>query len=264
LARGWQWVRRAGAAALIAVGLTSGAVAQQDGLTVLAASSLTDLLTAHAEQFTADTGVGVRLSFAASSRLARQIEQGAPADVYVSADQAWMDHLIATGHVDAVRVHPIAANRLVVVTRTDSDIAPFDIGRTSLVDILPPGARLAVGDPAHVPVGRYAAAALRHLGQWSEMEPRLAPADNTRAALALVARGAAPLGIVYASDVVIDPTVRVVSTFPDDSHPPIRYPAAALGDPPREAATLYVRSLTSEDVHPLLDTYGLMPPDCPC
>jgi molybdate transport system substrate-binding protein len=213
--------------------------AQSSPLTVFAAASLQDALRAlePAWREAAKGNPPLRFSFAASSALARQIAQGAPADLFASADEPWMDWLAERGLIEpASRVSPIG-NALVLIGPTDR--APpseptLARGGTDLRRLLGEGGRMAVGDPAHVPAGRYARAALEWLGQWEALAPRLARADNVRAALLLVERGEAPLGIVYATDAAASRTVRVLGTFPPASHPPIAYPfaltKAAAGD----------------------------------
>lgn len=214
------------AAALLA---PAAARAQDDTpLTIFAAASLQDALRVlePAWRAAAPGNPPLRLSFAASSALARQIEQGAPADLFLSADEPWMDYLAARSLiVPATRISPLG-NALVLVAPADSPLRELALGRgTDLAALLGPG-RLATGDPAHVPVGRYAQAALEWLGQWPAINPRLARADNVRAALLLVERGEAPLGIVYATDARASPGVKVIGTFPAESHPPVRYPFA--------------------------------------
>lgn len=195
---------------------------------VFAAASLQDGLRALGREWGARGHAPPRFSFAASSALARQIEQGAPADLFLSADEAWMDylqarHLIAEG----TRVSPLA-NALVLIA-PKAMAQPVTLSRgVDLAALLGPNGRIATADPAHVPAGRYARAALESLGQWSTLGPRLARADNVRAALLLVERGEAPLGIVYATDARAAPGVRVVATFPAESHPPITYPMALM------------------------------------
>ncbi len=195
-------------------------------LTVFAAASLTDVFKSLGEQWQQRTGQKVVYSFAASSTLARQIEQGAPADLFASADEMWMEylqqrHLI----VDATRSSPIG-NTLVLVAPANA-AKPVDITKdTDLGKLLGADGRLATGDPAHVPVGIYAQQALTWMGQWDTIAPRLARADSVRSALLLVERGEAPYGIVYGTDAAVAPNVRVVGTFPDASHPPVTYPFA--------------------------------------
>ena len=212
---------------LAAAALALPGVAQaQAPLTVFAAASLQDALRDLGKQWESRGNPAPRFSFAASSALARQIEQGAPADLFLSADEAWMDYLQNRNLVvNATRVSPIG-NALVLVAPKDS-AASVTLGHgADLAALLGPNGRIATGDPAHVPVGRYAQAALEWLGQWQALAPRLARADNARAALLLVERGEAPLGIVYATDAAISPGVRAVATFPAESHPPITYPVA--------------------------------------
>ncbi|WP_419899003.1 molybdate ABC transporter substrate-binding protein [Roseomonas sp. USHLN139] len=198
-----------------------------EGPTVFAAASLTDALRALAEQWRAQGHPAPRLSFAASSALARQIEQGAPADLFASADEPWMDYVQQRGLiVEASRSSPLA-NALVLIAPADRPVPAITLDRTTdLAAVLGANGRLATGDPAHVPVGRYAEAALTWMGQWPALAPRLARADNVRAALLLVERGEAPLGIVYATDAAASRGVRVVASFPAGSHPPVTYPFA--------------------------------------
>ena len=198
-------------------------------LTVFAAASLQDALRAVEPAWRAASpgNPPLRFSFAASSALARQIEQGAPADLFASADEPWMDYLQGRNLIaPETRVSPLA-NALVLVAPADSAARPLALDRgTDLSALLGPNGRLATGDPAHVPVGRYAQAALEWMGQWRALSPRLARADNVRSALLLVERGEAPLGIVYATDARASPGVRVLGTFPAESHPPVTYPFA--------------------------------------
>lgn len=198
----------------------------QPELTVFAAASLTDVLTEIGAAFEAKRGVHVRFSFAASPALARQIESGAAADVFVSADLEWMDYLVQRSLIDPATRRNVANNRLVLIAPQDSGIELKIAPGFALLQALGDG-RLATGDPASVPVGRYARAALTSLGVWQQVESRLVPAENVRAALALVSRGEVPLGIVYRTDALIDAKVKVIDVFPEDTHPPIVYPAAA-------------------------------------
>jgi molybdate transport system substrate-binding protein len=193
-------------------------------VTVFAASSLTDGLKEIAALYEARTGVKVTLSFGASSTIARQIDQGAGADVFVSADEDWMDFLQKQGRIVEATRHDLLGNRLVLIAPHGAApiaVAPhFDLWGALK------GGRLAVGDPASVPAGKYARAALTSLGVWDSVSPRLAQAENVRVALQYVARGEAPLGIVYATDAKSENAVSVVGVFPAASHPPIVYPAA--------------------------------------
>lgn len=194
-------------------------------VTVFAAASLTDALEQLGDDFTRSTGVRVRFSFAASSVLARQIEAGAGADVFFSADQAWMDYLQQRGRINAATRRDLLGNRLVLIAPADSTLQLKIAPGFALLTALG-GRRLATGDPDSVPVGRYARSALTSLGVWQDVEDRLVRAEDVRHALMFVARGEVPLGIVYASDARADQDVRVIDVFPADSHLPITYPVA--------------------------------------
>jgi molybdate transport system substrate-binding protein len=220
--------RRRLVASLAAPILVAAATARaQDRLTIFAAASLTDAMRALSQQWQAAGHPAPRLSFAATSALARQIEQGAPADLFLSADEPWMDYLQQRNLIaNATRISPLA-NALVLVVPADAPRRDIALAQGSdLAALLGAHGRLAVGDPAHVPAGRYARAALEWMGQWGALERRLARADNVRAALLLVERGEAPFGIVYATDAAASRGVRVAATFPAGSHPPVSYPFA--------------------------------------
>ena len=220
-------MRRRLVLALPATLLAARPARSQEAVTVFAAASLTDAMRALGKAWRAAGHPPPRFSFAASSALARQIEQGAPADLFASADEPWMDYLQARNLIlEATRVSPLA-NALVLVAPADRAAGRVALERgTDLAALLGPRGRLATGDPSNVPVGRYAQAALTWMGAWRAVEPRLARADNARSALLLVERGEAPLGIVYATDAVASVGVRVVGTFPPESHPPVTYPFA--------------------------------------
>ncbi len=229
----------------------------QEPLTIFAAASLTDALRDLAQQWQARGNPAPRLSFAASSALARQIEQGAPADLFMSADEPWMDYLQARNLiVDATRLSPLG-NALVLVGPAASTARATLARGTDLAASLGPRDRIATGDPAHVPAGRYAQAALAWLGQWEAIAPRLARADNVRAALLLVERGEAPFGIVYETDARASPGVRIVATFPAESHPPITYPFAITrrGDG-KAAARAFLGFVTSAEAAATWQRFG--------
>lgn len=192
---------------------------------VFDAASLTDVVNDLGAAFTAKTGVPVKSSPAASSALAKQIEAGAAADVFFSADLEWMDYLEQRKLVRPASRHSVVLNRLVLIAPADSKVAVKIGPGFDLVHALGDG-KLATGDPDSVPVGKYAHVALEKLGVWDRVSGRIVRAENVRAALAFVARGEAPLGIVYRTDALAEKRVRIVDEFPEDSHPPIIYPVA--------------------------------------
>jgi len=197
-------------------------------LTVLAAASLTDALRDVSAAWAAKGHPPLRLSFGASSTLARQIEQGAPATLFASADERWMDYLDQRGLLAPGTRRDLLSNTLVLIVPA-SKARRVTIGpELDIKALLGPDGRLAVGDPSHVPVGLYAKQALERLGLWAAVQPRLAPAADVRGALLLVERGEAPAGIVYATDAAISKGVTVAGTFPPGSHDPITYPFALL------------------------------------
>lgn len=198
-------------------------------VTVFAAASLTDSLTAVADAYKSRTGITVRLSFGASSTLARQIDQGAQADIFFSADTTWMDYLQKNGRIAESSRKDFLGNRLVLIAATDAPPNPKIAPGFDLAGALGAG-RLALADPASVPAGKYARETLTALGVWDSVASRIAPAENVRVALEYVARGNAPYGIVYATDAKVTPGVRVAGTFPESSHTPIVYPVALTKD----------------------------------
>ncbi len=222
-------------AAVLGVGVAAVACREPSGagaspgdvreVVVFAAASLQSALDALAEPARQTTGITMRVSYAASSALARQIENRAPADLFLSADLEWMDYLDARGLIRSGTRVTLLGNRLVLIAPRDRPIALTIAPGFPIARALGDG-RLALADPAVVPAGRYARAALTSLGVWESVAGQLAPAGHVRAALRLVALGEAPLGIVYQSDAVAEPAVRVVGTFPDHAHPLIVDPAA--------------------------------------
>jgi molybdate transport system substrate-binding protein len=205
------------------------------------------------------TGVKLKPSYAATSLLAKQIDEGAPADIFVAADEQWMDYLAERKRIAPATRVDVVGNRLVLIAPKDHVPALKIAPGFALADALGAGGRLAVADPVNVPAGRYGKAALVALGVWDRVAPRLAPADNVRAALAFVARGEAPLGIVYASDVVAEPGVRVVDTFPAHTHPPIRYPAALTVRASKDAAAV-LAIIASADARIVFVKHGFLAP----
>jgi molybdate transport system substrate-binding protein len=231
------------AAMLLSTLAVTGQAAERT-LTVFGAASLTDVLEEVGKAFTAQTQKPVRFSFAASSALARQIESGAPADVFMSADQEWMDYLAARGLLRPDTRRDIVANTLVLVAPAASNVQLKIAPGFALAAALGERGRLATADPGSVPAGRYARAALTRLDVWRSIESRIIPAENVRTALNFVARGEAPLGIVYTTDARAESRVRIVDAFPASAHEPITYPAAATVSavPEAEAFLAFLRS----------------------
>ena len=233
-----------------------GIAPAQEPVTVFAAASLKNALTNAAKPFTAMTGIQVRISLAASSALARQIEQGAPADIFASADLDWMDYLVRHKLVRAETRVNLLGNNLVVVAPKPSRLTELMLDATSLKNALGSDGRLATAEVSSVPVGKYAKAALEKLGLWSDVSPRLAMTENVRAALVLVAREEAPLGIVYATDAKAEPRVKVVAVFPADSHPPIIYPFALTAQTKNEGAMKFLDYLRGPAARSFFEAEG--------
>ncbi|KEO56407.1 molybdate ABC transporter substrate-binding protein [Thioclava pacifica] len=226
-----------------ALTLTSLALPARAGeVTIFAAASMKTALDQIAQDWQQATGNTAHISFAGSGALARQIAAGAPADLFISANSEWMDAVAETGRI--AEREDLLANHLVLIAH-DPEAKPVEIGPGLDLKGLLGGGKLAMALVNAVPAGQYGKAALEHYGLWAGIEPEVAQGDNVRATLAMVALGAAPYGITYASDAVAEPRVHVVAQFPDDSHPPIRYPAARLSDS-AEARSFYAALSTPE------------------
>ncbi|MEJ7933141.1 molybdate ABC transporter substrate-binding protein [Sphingobium sp. AN558] len=229
------------------------------GPLILSAISLQDVMNKAADNWAAQGHARPILSFAGSPALARQIRAGAPADLFVSADEQWMDDIERGGLVRAGTRADLAANRLVLIAPVGH--APrLRMGRGIAIARALGRSRLAMADPDSVPAGRYGKAALASLGVWHSVANKVARVDNVRAALALVERGEAALGIVYATDARASRLVSVVGTFPPASHPPIRYPLARLKSSRNADAEGFRRFLLSRQTRPLLARYGFIAP----
>jgi len=252
------WIKGlAGAAALAILGGAAGA--QTADVTVFAAASLKNALDAIAADYRRDNGKRVAISYAASSALARQIEQGAPADLFISADLDWMDHLERRKLIQPETRRPLLGNRLAVVAPADA-ANPLDLRPGALAARVGNG-RLAVAAVSTVPAGKYARQALQSLGLWSEVSGRLAEAENVRAALTFVARGEAPLGVVYETDARAAPTVAIVARLPETSHPPIVYPAALTVAARGAEPARFLAALTSPAARAAFAREGFTPLD---
>jgi molybdate transport system substrate-binding protein len=231
------------------------AAAEEKSIVVFAAASMKNALDDVDAAFTKKTGIKVLASYAASSALMKQIEQGAPADVYVSADLQWMDYGSQTKLVKDDTRFNLLGNRLVLIAPKDSKIGDVSIGPGFDLAKLAGDGRIATGDVRAVPVGLYAKAALEKLGVWASVEAKMAMADNVRAALVLVARGEAPLGIVYATDAKVEPGVKIIAVFPEDSHPPIVYPVALTADAKPDAVQ-YLAFLRTQAAKSVFEGFG--------
>ena len=247
---------RALAAALLLLFASQPPAVAQETVTVFAAASLKNALDDAASAFTKESGIAIRTSYAASSVLARQIEQGAPADLFASADLEWMDYLDARKLIRPDTRIDLLGNRLVLIAPREGGPSEVAFTADAIGRALGPDGKLTTGEVASVPVGKYAKAALEKLGLWAFVQPRLAQADNVRSALALVARGEAPLGIVYESDAKAEPKVKVVGVFPADSHPPVTYPFAVTGAAKGENASRFLAYLRGAGARPFFAAQG--------
>jgi molybdate transport system substrate-binding protein len=245
--------RRVALMAALALLLAPCAANAQTTITVFAAASLTNGMKAVAKAYKARSGVSLTLSFDASSTLARQIDQGAGADVFMSADTDWMDFLQKSGRIAEGTRKDLLGNALVLVAGSEATAAPRIAPHFDLAGALGDG-KLAMADPASVPAGKYGKAALTALGVWDAVAPKVVRAENVRVALEYVARGEAPFGIVYATDARIAP-VRVVGVFPQNSHPPIVYPVA-LTKTASPAARAFLAFLSGPEARAIFEKAG--------
>jgi molybdate transport system substrate-binding protein len=245
-----------GATVLLALGaLQAPAQAQGGDLVVFAAASLKNALDAVNSQWQKETGKKATISYAASSALAKQIEQGAPAQMFISADLDWMDYLAQKNLIKADTRSNLLGNRIVLVAPKDKaqpiDIKPgFDLAK-----VLGDG-RLAMANVDSVPAGKYGKAALEKLGVWANVSEKIAQAENVRAALLLVSRGEAPAGIVYQTDAAAEPNVKIIGTFPENTHPPIIYPIALTASASHPDAAAFLAYIKSPKAKPLFEEQG--------
>ena len=240
---------------ILAGSAVTPAAAQDKTLTVFAAASMKNALDDIDAAYTARTGVKIVASYAASSALAKQIEQGAPADVFVSADTDWMDYAVSKKSINEPTRFNLLGNSIVLIAPKDSKIDNVTIGPGFDLAKLAGDGKIATGDVKAVPVGKYAKAALEKLGAWQAAEPKFAMTENVRAALALVARGEAVLGIVYSTDAKVEPGVKIVGTFPADSHPAIIYPVGATTTAKPETSE-YLAFLRTSAAKAIFEKYG--------
>lgn len=261
----WKRIVRVSAstigAVLIFMGIaTVGYSAGGDTVIVFAAASTTNAVSEIGELFVERDMGGFLPSFAASSTLAKQIENGAPAGVYVSANEKWMDYLEKKGLVHPASRYDLLSNRIVLIAPVGSPLGNVEIEPNFGLDELLDGGYLAMGDPDHVPAGIYGKLALEALGVWDGVSNRIARQKDVRSALALVERGEVSLGVVYATDAAITNKVRVVGIFPDDSHPPIVYPVALVKEGETLAAERFLEFLKSGVARAVFEKYGFTIP----
>ena len=230
-------------------------LAAQESITVFAAASMKNALDDANAAFTKATGVKVVASYAASSALAKQIESGAPADVFISADLQWMDYAGQKNLIKPDSRVNLLGNKLVLIAPLDSKLDKLTISKPFDIAKLAGDGRIAVGDVKAVPAGLYAKAALESLDGWAAAEPKLAMAENVRATLAFVARGETPIGIVYETDAKVEPKVKIVGVFPDGSHSPITYPVAATATAKMDAGK-YLAFLRGSAGKAIFEKYG--------
>ena len=251
--------RRSWLAALAALALIAPMASWAAGpapVTVFAAASLKNVMDDLGKAYTAKTHTPVRFSYGASPVLARQIEQGAPADVFISADSQWMDYVAQRGLIVPTSRRDLLTNHLALIAPAFSDTKLRIAKGMPLAAALGAG-RLAIAGP-DVPAGKYAQASLTTLGVWDSVKDKLARAENVRAALAFVARGETPLGVVYDTDAKVEPDVRIVGLLPDDSHPPIIYPAASIAASTNPGARAFLGFLDSPAARALFRKYGFV------
>ena len=253
-----KWSHWLGAAAL-SLSVSGHAVAAEN-VTVFAAASLTNALQEIVSQYEKNKDeIKIVASYASSSTLARQIEQGAPADLFISADQQWMDYAAQKNSVENDTRYTLLGNELVLIAPADTQAKAVTIDKNTDWKSLLKGQRIATGDPDHVPAGIYAKEALQNLGAWDTLSPVMARANNVRAALALVERNETPYGIVYGSDAVASQKVTVVGHFPENSHKPVEYPMAIVKDHRRPAVSAFYDYLKGQEAAVIFKKYGFTP-----
>lgn len=243
------------AAVFLSTAMLSGTAAAEEKVTVFAAASMKNALDAINAEWAKETKNETTVSYAASSALAKQIEAGAPADIFISADLAWMDYVAEKKLIKEDTRSNLLGNRIVLVAPADKAKDVEIKEGFDLAGLLGDG-RLAMGAVDSVPAGKYGKAALEKLGVWSSVEAKVAGAESVRAALLLVSRGEAPYGIVYQTDAAADPGVKIVGTFPEDTHPAIIYPIAVLSSSKTPAAEAYLEYLKSDKAAPIFEKEG--------
>ncbi|AYO06196.1 molybdate ABC transporter substrate-binding protein [Vibrio parahaemolyticus] len=245
------WKTHACLAAILSISFSTNAATD---LKVYAASSMTNAIDEIAQDFKEKYDVTVTPVYGGSSSIARQIINGAPADVFISANTKWMDYLVDEGVIDSDNVTNLVRNSLVLIAARSSSLAVFNFADANAWEAALNGSRLALGNPTSVPAGMYAKESLTTLGVWKEIQTKVAPAKNVRLALALVERGEAPLGVVYKTDAQLTSKVKIVGEFASDTHAAIVYPAAVVND--STESRQFFQYLKSEDAKRVFAHYG--------
>ncbi|HCE1605665.1 TPA: molybdate ABC transporter substrate-binding protein [Vibrio parahaemolyticus] len=245
------WKTHACLAAILSISFSTNAATD---LKVYAASSMTNAIDEIAQDFKEKYDVTVTPVYGGSSSIARQIINGAPADVFISANTKWMDYLVDEGVIDSDNVTNLVRNSLVLIAPQSSNLAAFNFADANAWEAALNGSRLALGNPTSVPAGMYAKESLTTLGVWKEIQTKVAPAKNVRLALALVERGEAPLGVVYKTDAQLTSKVKIVGEFASDTHAAIVYPAAVVND--STESRQFFQYLKSEDAKRVFAHYG--------
>jgi molybdate transport system substrate-binding protein len=248
--------RRSWLGLAVALSFLPGIAQAQNNVVIFAAASLKNALDEIAATWSKDTGKPApKISYAASSALAKQLEQGAPADMFISADLDWMDYVQAKNLIKPDSRFNLLGNKIVFIAPKDSKVTTLAIKGSDLTAALA-GGKLSMANVDSVPAGKYGKAALEKLGAWAGVKDSIAQAENVRAALLLVGRGEAPLGIVYSTDAASEPNVKIVATFPEDSHPPIIYPAALTKDSSNADAKSFLDFLRSAKARAAFEKQG--------
>ncbi|HCG8475410.1 TPA: molybdate ABC transporter substrate-binding protein [Vibrio parahaemolyticus] len=245
------WKTHACLAAILSISFSTNAATD---LKVYAASSMTNAIDEIAQDFKEKYDVTVTPVYGGSSSIARQIINGAPADVFISANTKWMDYLVDEGAIDSDNVTNLVRNSLVLIAPQSSSLAVFNFADANAWEAALNGSRLALGNPTSVPAGMYAKESLTTLGVWKEIQTKVAPAKNVRLALALVERGEAPVGVVYKTDAQLTSKVKIVGEFASDTHAAIVYPAAVVND--STESRQFFQYLKSEDAKRVFAHYG--------
>ena len=254
-----KYIAKFGPALLAMFAMISGSAQAVEKVTVFAAASLANAVDEIVVEYKKEHKGDIVTSYTSSSTLARQIEQGAPADIFISADQRWMNYLADKKMIVADSRVTLLANKLVLIAPVSSKLDKVVIDKNTDWLALLAGGRLSVGDPDHVPAGLYAKQAFESFGQWDKVLPVLARTDNVRSALLLVERQEAPLGVVYGSDAVVSEKVKVVSEFPVGSHDPVEYPLAIVVDHKNDDVVAFYQYLQSPKAKEIFIKYGFSP-----